>query len=127
MKLGIFLAAAILCRAQPGLTSADLYKLRSVGEVEISPDASRVAYAVINNDQPGRPYSRTFVMKLDSLQSIPLGGERGRATSPRWSRDGQWIAYIGAAGLTIADPDGTAETPLAKIEGTNHPLPTSGD
>ena len=66
-------------------------------------------------------------MKLDSLKSVALGGERGRASSPRWSRDGQWIAYIGAAGLTIARPDGTGETPLAKIEGTNHPLPASGD
>src|SRR5271154_2963240 len=128
MKLAtVFVAATILCRAQIGLASADLYKLRSVGEVEISPDASRVAYAVTYNDQPGRPYSRTFVMKLDSLQSVPLGGERGRASSARWSRDGQWIAYIGAVGLTIARPDGSGETSLAPIEGTNHPLPASGD
>jgi dipeptidyl aminopeptidase/acylaminoacyl peptidase len=128
MKLATVLAsAALLCRAQSGLTSGDLYKLRSVGEVEISPDGSRVAYAVTNNDQPGRPYSRTFVMKLDTLQSVPLGGERGRASSPRWSRDGQWIAYIGAAGLAIARTDGSGEVQLAKIEGTNHPLPTSGD
>src|SRR5579862_4866268 len=128
MKLATVLAsAALLCRAQSGLTSGDLYKLRSVGEVEISPDGSRVAYAVTNNDQPGRPYSRTFVMKLDTLQSVPLGGERGRASSPRWSRDGQWIAYIGAAGIAIARADGRVEIQLAKIEGTNHPLPTSGD
>jgi dipeptidyl aminopeptidase/acylaminoacyl peptidase len=122
-----FLLAPILCLGQSGLTSPDLYKLRSVGEVQLSPDASRVAYAVTNNDQPGRPYSQTFVMKLDSLQSVKLGGDRGRASSPRWSPDGQWIAYVGADGLTISKADGSNVITLAPIGGTNHPLPSSGD
>ncbi len=56
-----FLLAPLLCVGQSGLTSPDMYKLRSVGEVQLSPDGSRVAYAVTNNDQPGRPYSQTFV------------------------------------------------------------------
>ncbi len=66
-------------------------------------------------------------MKLESLQSIKLGGDRGRASSPRWSPDGQWIAYVGADGLTIAKPDGSGAIALAPIGGTNHPLPSSGD
>src|SRR5580692_2637955 len=116
MKLAaVLVATSLLCRAQSGLTSADLYKLRSIGEVEISPDGSRVAYAVTNNDQPGRPYSRTLVMKLESLQSIKLGGDRGRASSPRWSPDGQWICYVGADGLTIAKPDGSGAIALAPV------------
>jgi dipeptidyl aminopeptidase/acylaminoacyl peptidase len=122
-----FLLAPILCLGQTGLTSPDLYKVRSVGEVQLSPDGSRVAYSVTNNDQPGRPYSQTFVMKLDSLQSIKLGGDRGRASSPRWSPDGQWIAYVGADGLTICKPDGSSVIVVAPISGTNHPLPSSGD
>src|SRR5580700_7870797 len=104
VKLTCFLAAAIVsCQAQIGLTSADLYKLHSVGDVQLSPDGSRIAYAVTNNDQPGRPYSQTWIMKLDTLQSIRLE----RAASPRWSPDGQWIAYIAGGGVTIARPDGT--------------------
>ena len=122
-----FLLAPLLCLGQSGLTSPDLYKLRSVGEVQLSPDGSRAAYAVTNNDQPGRPYSQTFVMKLDSLQSIKLGGDRGRASSPRWSPDDQWICYVGADGLTIAKPDGSGAIALAPVGGTNHPLPSSGD
>lgn len=126
MKLAIFLAATLSCIAQ-GLVSADLYKLRSVGEVELSPDGARVAYAVSNSDQPGRPYSQTSIMKLDSLQAVRLGGERGRASSPRWSKDGEWIAYIGGDGLSVARADGSGATLLAPIGGTNHPLPSSGD
>jgi dipeptidyl aminopeptidase/acylaminoacyl peptidase len=127
VKFAIFLALTISCCAQQILVSADLYKLRAVGEVELSPDASRVAYAVTNSDQPGRPYSQTSIMNLSTLQSVRLGGDRGRASSPRWSHDGQWIAYISGDGLSVAKPDGSGAALLAPIGGTNHPLPSSGD
>ncbi|HLK70013.1 MAG TPA: S9 family peptidase [Bryobacteraceae bacterium] len=120
----VFAAISFLAplRAQTW-TSADLYKLRSAGEVQLSPDGSRIAYAVVNNDQPGRPYSQTWIMNLDTRQSIQLG----RASSPRWSPDGQWIAYEAGGGVTIAKPDGSGAVLLAPVGGTNHPLPSSGD
>ena len=125
-KLAVALTGVVflpLCLAQTGLTSADLSKLRSVGEVQFSPDGSRIAYAVTYNDQPGRPYSETWILKLDSMQLLRLG----RASAPRWSPDGEWIAYITGQGVTISRPDGTGVTVLAPITGTNHPLPSSGD
>lgn len=117
----VFLSTA--CWAQTGLSSADLYKLHAVSDVEFSPDGSRVAYAVTNNDQPGRPYSQTWIINVDTRQSVRVG----RASSPRWSPNGQWIAYLTGEGVTIAKPDGTGATTLAPIAGTNHPLPSSGD
>jgi dipeptidyl aminopeptidase/acylaminoacyl peptidase len=132
VKTGLYLLAAtffpvtcqlVTCQAQTGLTSADLYKLRAVGEVQLSPDGARIAYAVTNNDQPGRPYSQTWIMNLDTRQAIRLG----RASAPRWSPDGRWIAYLTGEGVTIAKPDGTGALVLAPVGGTNHPLPSSGD
>jgi dipeptidyl aminopeptidase/acylaminoacyl peptidase len=126
VKPASIFAALLLCalvRAQTGMTSADLYKLHSVGDVQLSPDGSRIAYAVTSNDQPGRPYSQTWILKLDSHETVQMQ----RGSGPRWSPDGQWIAYFAGAGLTIAKPDGSGAVVLAKIEGTNHPLPSSGD
>src|SRR6266481_5717113 len=76
-----------------GLQSSDLLKLRSVGEVKFSPDGSRVAYTVINNDGPGRPYSQLWIMTVADRKSIRLAVEKESSSGPEWSPDGQWIAY----------------------------------
>jgi dipeptidyl aminopeptidase/acylaminoacyl peptidase len=113
------------------LQPTDLYHLRSVGDVQLSPDGSRVAYAVVNADRPGRPYSQIWIMNVASKQSTRLGAVDGTASNPRWSRDGRAIAYLGGegerSGLMVADADGAQSRFIAPVAGTNHPLPTSGD
>ena len=114
-------------QTKPGLVSADLYKLESVGDVQISPDASRIAYSVTHNDRPGRPYSDTWIRDLQTLKVTKLNGGSG----PRWSSDGRWVAYTGriaeGPGLIVSDKNGESERLIADVNSTNHPLPTSGD
>ena len=125
------LAAVLTTSAQvkPGLTSADLYKLQSVGDVQASPDGVHVAYSVQTSDRPGRPYSRLWMMSLATGKSWRIGGDS--ASGPVWSPDGKLVAFSGRegerSGLMTAAPDGSALTFVAPIEGTNHPLPSSGD
>src|SRR5262252_8498245 len=112
------------------LQPTDLYHLRSVGDVQLSPDGSRVAYAITNSDRPGRPYTQVWVMNLETHETRRLGATGGSASAPRWSPDGKSIAFIGRdgqrSGLTVAKVDGSAPKFIAPVEGTNHPLPTSG-
>ena len=109
----------------------DLYRLQTVGDVQISPDGQRVAYSVRKSDRPGRPYSEVWVMETASGEVSKLGGEGGVASGPRWSPDGREIAYIGVAegqaGLVVARADGSSAKFLAPITGTNHPLPSAGE
>ena len=113
------------------LAAADLYHLRSVGDVHVAPDGSRISYSVINNDHPGRPYSQVWIVDLASKQSTRLGSGSSSASSPRWSPDSRSIAYLGSdgdrRGLIVADADGARPRFIAEVTGTNHPLPTSGD
>ena len=51
-------SSALGGRPKPGLTSADLYKLQSVGSVQLSPDGTHVAYSITHNERPGRPVQR---------------------------------------------------------------------
>ena len=60
LALGVPFAAS----AQNRLQSADLLKLRSVTAVQLSPDGTRAAYVVENNDGPGRPYGQVWVTTI---------------------------------------------------------------
>jgi dipeptidyl aminopeptidase/acylaminoacyl peptidase len=114
-----------------GLESKDLYRLRSVGEVVISPDGARIAYTVEIRERPGHLYSQIHVLDLPSGRSIRLGAENASAGGPRWSPDGKRIAYLGAVGeqrgLVLTEADGAGVSFLAPVQGTNHPLPSSGE
>jgi len=126
LALGIPDAAS----SQNRLQSSDLLKLRSVTTVQLSPDGTRVAYVVDNNDGPGRPYGQISVMTLADGKSVRFGGDKESSGDPQWSPDGQWIAYRGRvdgkSGLAIAKPDGTGARFLAEMTGTNAPLPGIG-
>src|SRR5437867_2413528 len=134
------------------LQSGDLYRLRAVSQVEFSPDGKRIAYGVQSNGRTGRPSSQVWILDLASGRSTRLGDEKGATNGPRWSPDGQWVAYWesgaksdaakteekesryepvvqhellpgGPSRLIIARPDGTGATSLAVAAGTNHDLP----
>jgi Tol biopolymer transport system component len=63
-----------------GLQSQDLYRFRSVSEVEFSPDGRHIAYAVTMNDRPGRPYTQIWILDLVTQRSARIGTEK-EATS----------------------------------------------
>lgn len=117
-------------RAQ-GLVSADLYHLRSVGAVAISPDNRLIAYTVVMRDRPGRPYSQVWIMDLAAQKSVRLGAEKEATSNPIWSPDGQWLSYSGGegdkSGLWVERADGSGATFLAATQGSNSPLPDQGE
>lgn len=108
----------------------DLFRLRSAGSAELSPDGQRIAYTVTMRDGAGRPSTALFIMDAASGQSIRIGGEDGRGSGPLWSPDGRWLAYSGSdgqrSGLMIVRPDASEPRFLTEMSGTNHPLPGTG-
>lgn len=124
----IGLASSTLAQSR-GFQSQDLHKMRSVDEVQSSPDGNRIVYTVQYRDRPGRAYSLAWIQDLGAADPKKLGD--GRASYPRWSRDGKWIAYVGShddqRGLMVARSDGSQASFLAPVQWTNHPLPSSGE
>ncbi|MEK6630775.1 MAG: hypothetical protein AABY89_08575, partial [Acidobacteriota bacterium] len=117
--------------AQPAWTSADHLKLKTVGEAQISPDGKRIAYTIQSNDRAGRTRSQIWIWDVPAGTTARLGGERDTGANPRWSPDSQWVAHLGRAeddsGLAVARMDGSPPVYLARVVGTNHPLPSTGE
>ena len=128
--ISLFIPAVVWGQAR-GLASSDLYKMRSVEDARFSPDGSRIAYIVINNDGSGRPYGQIWVLTVADGKSLRLGAENSVSASPTWSPDGQWLAFEGRPGdkfgLMVSRPDGSDARFLAPLEGTNSPLPSTGN
>jgi dipeptidyl aminopeptidase/acylaminoacyl peptidase len=131
LTLGASVPAIAQQAQKPGLQATDIYRLRSVGDVHVSADGQTIVYSVTNNDRPGRPYSQVWRMDVASGQSRRLVGDKETASEPHFSPDGRRLAYFGeiaaGAGLIVANADGSSAEVIAPVEGTNHPLPSSGD
>lgn len=125
------LPGTIAAQDAHGLQISDISALRGLRDVQLSPDGRRVAYAVVRSDRPGRPYSEIWIRDLERGASTRLGGEKGGASSPRWSPDGRSIAYFGRAGdssgVIVARADGSSPRFLAHVSGTNAVLPGAGE
>lgn len=80
----------------PPLTPEDLYSFRFGGDPQISPDGERIAFVVRTIDRETDEYrSAIWVVAFDG--SAPAArftfGPR-EDTSPRWSPDGRWLAFV---------------------------------
>src|SRR5260370_18697548 len=122
----LVIAGGLAYAQSRGLESADLLKLRSVGDVQWSPDGARIAYTVSNNDGPRRPYSQLWIMTVADGKPVRLATGQETSSGPEWSPDGPWIAYHGRAGrregLIIARPAGSRMQVLAATAPPHRPL-----
>ena len=129
-RVALALCASATSVYGAGLQSQDLYRLRSVGDVEFSPDGRHIAYAVNMSDRPGRPYTQVWIMDVGTQKSVRLGAEKEATSDPRWSPDGMLIAFEGGPenkhGLMYAQADGSHATFLSATSGSNSPLPGQG-
>jgi dipeptidyl aminopeptidase/acylaminoacyl peptidase len=117
---------------RPGYTSADLSKLKSVADVDVSPDGARVAYILETREKSGAPSATLWVFDVAAGTHTQVGDNRLAASTPRWSPDGHWLAFLGRGdgrpGLMLSRVDDVISDPelLVPVTVTNHPLPHAG-
>ncbi|WP_337177812.1 S9 family peptidase [Paludisphaera sp.] len=97
--------------AKRPMTTDDLLAVKSVGDPQLSPDGSRVAYVVSEVDKDaGKSNSSLWLVPTAGGEPTKLTSAPGANNHPRWSPDGKTIAFVSSRG-------GSSQVWLLPIDG----------
>jgi dipeptidyl aminopeptidase/acylaminoacyl peptidase len=106
--LALSVAAAV--SAQP-LTPEQTLNRRTIGELEFSPDGSRLVFTVTEPPKAATRQRSLWLLDAASGRVRRLTDAPGKTdSSPRWAPDGQWIAFT-------SDRDGTTRLYVLPMRG----------
>ena len=75
----------------------DLYRLKSISGLHVSPDGKSIIYAVVTSDLPrAKRVSHLWLMDIDGRNARQLTRDEKGESSPLFSPDGQWVSFISA-------------------------------
>jgi dipeptidyl aminopeptidase/acylaminoacyl peptidase len=97
----ITIPAAVFAQARPAapfrLTIEDALRWRLPSSPVLSPDGKRVAYLVAENDfEKSRVVSHLWWVDTETRQAHRLTQSDAGASTPLWSPDGNWLAFLSA-------------------------------
>lgn len=85
-------------QTKSGITAEDYLAFEFVSDPQISPDGQWVAYTVATIDQKAnKRVSRIWIASIDGTHpTVPFTSDTTSSTSPRWSPDGRFLAFLSA-------------------------------
>ena len=99
-------AAPALEDARRALAVADMFRVRTVGNLQISPDGEWVLYTVSQMDSArDRTQSDLYTARWDGSRTIRLTYTPEAEGSPRFSPDGRFVSFLSSRGTPASGPD----------------------
>jgi dipeptidyl aminopeptidase/acylaminoacyl peptidase len=124
----VFLVVGVSANEQsniPGPSFEEIISIRSVGGPVISPDGRSIAFGVRTTDWKNNRYDSEIWLARDGEEPFQLTRTKdGSSSSPQWSPDGKWIAFLADRGgkrqIYLIRPDGGEAQKITEVkEGIN--------
>ena len=99
LALTVFVPFASGQTAKRAITLDDLFKIRTVGDPQRSPDGKWVAYTVGATDlEKDKRDTDLWMVGWDGGEEIRLTSSPDSESTPRWSPDGRYLAFLASRG-----------------------------
>ena len=93
MVLPLFALAQTTAKRK--LKPSDVYRLQTIGDPQVSPEASWLAYTLTTTDSVlNKRNTDLWMISWDGKQSVQLTNSPDAETQPRFSPDGKWLSFV---------------------------------
>lgn len=119
-----FTSANIFAQQNSVLTVNDLFKIRRVGDPQLSPDGKTVAFTTGDvNKEANRTLTHIYTVSVDGTNQKQITKGDKSMSSPRWSPNGKKIAFVTGGQIWMMDADGDDKEQITKIStGASNPV-----
>ena len=111
-------APATASNGKRALTVTDLYRVRTVGNLQMAPDGDWVIYTVAQLDSiRDRSETDLYMAGWDGSRTVRLTYSPESEGSPRFSPDGKYVSFTSSRGLPSSGPGSGAQVWLLERNG----------